>query len=193
MPFFPGPLGSGCGIGRPSSRHLVKLQHGELQSIRGKPRPDLAESEHLRDMADACLPSRINDKRETCIPAWVTSGIPKQAVSRRRRMNRAANRRISLWARGSLWLGGMCLLGALGTWGWRLNQASWHLRQGQVALQERDFPGARNHFLAYLALRSNSGEGHFLLARACRRAPVEDFSQARQHLQQAQALGWSES
>jgi tetratricopeptide (TPR) repeat protein len=64
-------------------------------------------------------------------------------------------------------------------------------RQARRSLDAYDFEQAQSHLRRYLELRPNSGEAHFLLARACRRARAEDFGGARLHLEEARRLGWS--
>ena len=58
-------------------------------------------------------------------------------------------------------------------------------------MDDRDFDRAKAHLQAYVAARPDDGEGHFLLARACRRARVEDFEQAHRNLEEARRLGYS--
>ncbi|MBV9121856.1 MAG: tetratricopeptide repeat protein [Planctomycetes bacterium] len=71
-------------------------------------------------------------------------------------------------------------------------QTRQHWHQAQQALDQYDFDRAKTELKAFLVLQPHSPEGHFLLAQACRRARVEDFEGAHQHLQEAQRLGWPE-
>ncbi|MBV9122651.1 MAG: hypothetical protein JO112_04780 [Planctomycetes bacterium] len=97
--------------------------------------------------------------------------------------------------RRSRWLaavGAVCvLLGAASYVAWSSWETDQDRRKARQALDQRDFEQAQTYWRAYLERRPNDPEGHFLLARACRRARVEDFSQARRHLDEAQHLGWS--
>src|SRR3954467_3845493 len=77
-----------------------------------------------------------------------------------------------------------CLLIGLGVYSYaeRRFRASFHWRQAEQAIQERDFARAQAHLQDFLALQPESGEAHFLLARASRRARSEDFYQAQTQL-----------
>src|SRR5262249_35086145 len=62
--------------------------------------------------------------------------------------------------------------------------------QAQAALAAEDLEQALAHLRRFLQEWPLHAEGHFLLARACRRA--DDFAGWQKHLETAQALGWSE-
>jgi tetratricopeptide (TPR) repeat protein len=65
-------------------------------------------------------------------------------------------------------------------------QSSW--KQAEQALQNQDFPRAREHLEQCLAYWPAHAETQFLLARACRRAGDVDAWQT--HLRAAEALQW---
>ena len=69
-------------------------------------------------------------------------------------------------------------------------QARGHWRRAEAALRDNDFARAQTELAAYLDGRPDSAEAHFLLARACRRARVEDLDRARTHLTEAKRLSW---
>ncbi len=81
------------------------------------------------------------------------------------------------------------LLAALTAWvyypAWR-GQRHWN--QAEQALQRMDLPGACGHLRAYLDLRPEDAEGHFLLARTLRRA--SRFDEAVIQLREARRLDW---
>src|SRR5687768_1638736 len=78
---------------------------------------------------------------------------------------------------------GALVLAVLGAYfAMQVLRARHHWDRAQQALAEHDFTRAQVHLQAFLELQPNSGEAHFLLARACRRAAVEDFDNARAHI-----------
>jgi len=89
-------------------------------------------------------------------------------------------------------LAGLCAVAAAGGYYfWGRQEAEAHRLQARQAMADDDFEGAKAQLNAYLAARPNDGEAHFLLARACRRARVEDFGQARRELEEARRRGVS--
>src|SRR3954451_54679 len=81
----------------------------------------------------------------------------------------------------------VCLLIGFGVYSYaeRRFRASFHWRQGEQAIRERDFARAQSHLQDFLAIQPESAEAHFLLAQASRRARSEDFYQAQTHLAEA--------
>ncbi len=89
-------------------------------------------------------------------------------------------------------LAGLCAAAAAGGYYfWGRQEAETHRFHAQQAMADDDFEGAKAQLNAYLAARPEDGEAHFLLARACRRARVEDFGQARRQLEEARRRGVS--
>ncbi len=82
-----------------------------------------------------------------------------------------------------------CLLAAGCYLFWGRSRTEDHLRQARQAMGDCAFEEAKAHFNAYLTARPDDAEAHFLLARACRRARIEDFGQAHRHLDDARRLG----
>ncbi len=86
----------------------------------------------------------------------------------------------------------LVLLGGFGYWAARAHfLADQQREQARLAIDDGDWETAKAHLTSYLSLRPQDGEAHFLLARVYRRARVEDFAQARHHLEEARRLGWS--
>src|SRR5260370_4400543 len=103
--------------------------------------------------------------------------------------------RIFRWPYFLFLLGLVALLAAAGYVQLRRSQAKAHLAAARTALAARDFPGARDHLQAHLALRPNDAEAHLLAAGAERRIALLDAlkpgwdSAIQTHLQEARRLG----
>jgi tetratricopeptide (TPR) repeat protein len=67
-------------------------------------------------------------------------------------------------------------------------EGTYHWRRAQQAVEHLDLMAARHHLERCLQIWPKNGEAHFLTARTCRRAG--DFEAARQHLAEAERLGW---
>jgi Tfp pilus assembly protein PilF len=83
------------------------------------------------------------------------------------------------------------LLGITGVVGWRIVeelQALRHFRAAQAALETEDFAAARSHLEHCLKVWPDSGETHFLAARAARRNG--DLADAYRFLDAAEKRGW---
>ncbi len=71
---------------------------------------------------------------------------------------------------------------------YRQVRAGYHWRAAGEALARRDFDGARAHLADCLDVWPDSGETHFLAARAARRGAA--YEEAQEHLTRAKHLGW---
>ncbi len=81
------------------------------------------------------------------------------------------------------------IVGVLALGGWWAGRQLWaeHLwRQAENAVEARDFAEGRRQLQRYLAIRPEDGDGHFLMARTCRRA--QDFQGCLDHLAKCRSL-----
>jgi Tfp pilus assembly protein PilF len=78
------------------------------------------------------------------------------------------------------------LLAAAGTWGAWYYRTESVLRAAEQALERHDYDEARQLLTEYLAARPSQGRGHFLAARAARRA--RRYDEAEEHLRTCQRL-----
>jgi tetratricopeptide (TPR) repeat protein len=92
---------------------------------------------------------------------------------------------ISLWA-AFLCLGAIGAVGALVVYPQAVG--AYHWRRARAAVEQFDLKTARAEMERCLQIRPKNGEAHFLMARTCRRAG--DFDAAREHLAEAERLGW---
>jgi tetratricopeptide (TPR) repeat protein len=69
-----------------------------------------------------------------------------------------------------------------------LAEGTYHWRRAQQAVEQFDLKEARSHLARCLQIWPKNGEARFLIARTCRRAG--DFDAAREHLAEAERLGW---
>src|SRR6516165_10439472 len=69
-----------------------------------------------------------------------------------------------------------------------LAEGTYHWRRAQQAVEQFDLKEARSHLARCLQIWPKNGEARFLMARTCRRAG--DFDAAREHLAEAERLGW---
>src|SRR5438105_1984288 len=67
-------------------------------------------------------------------------------------------------------------------------RAAWLWRQAQEAITRGDLRSARESLRSCVAIRTDSGQTHFLLARTSRRAG--DLDEARAELKEAARLEW---
>jgi tetratricopeptide (TPR) repeat protein len=85
----------------------------------------------------------------------------------------------------------LALAALLGGAGYLIGRHSWayyHFRKAEPAMARGDFDQARAHLALCLEVWPNSGETHFLAARAARRDGAYD--ETRNHLHRAKELGW---
>jgi len=101
--------------------------------------------------------------------------------------------RLGTWIRRHRFVTGIIVVTAVaaGVGAYQLQQSSrarQHWQQAEEAVAAREFARAQGELRAFLELRGDSAEAHFLLAQACRRARVEDFDGAQAHLAEARWL-----
>jgi tetratricopeptide (TPR) repeat protein len=106
------------------------------------------------------------------------------AVRRTRPAARPHRRRLILL----LGVAALACLGACGYFGHRFWKAHEHWNRALAHLDKGELREARADLEAYLDVWPGSPEGHFRLARVCRRG--EDFAAARKHLDAADKAGW---
>jgi tetratricopeptide (TPR) repeat protein len=81
----------------------------------------------------------------------------------------------------------LLILGGTGALGVRWLGGAYLWRQAEHAIDDQDFARARVCLRDYLQLRPRDAAGHFVLARACRRA--DDIDAWEEHLRMAERLG----
>src|SRR5262245_19128796 len=100
-------------------------------------------------------------------------------------------RRVGRWLRRHPFLTAMFAVVCVGVGAYLLERdvrVRRHWRQAEEAIAARDFARAQSELDAFLSIRPDSAEAHFLVGHACRRAHCEDFAGARSHLFEARRL-----